>query len=1031
MVVGAWALTSIERTAYPRFKRLISTRELAEFYTPSVDEAVWARGRTRNQPHHLLALLVMLKSCARLGWFPSLETVPAVVVEHVRECAGIPVGTVAGLDSTRTAKRYREAVRSRLGLAFDPEKGRLLAAEAMERAAVVKSHGADLVNVALEEIVRAGLELPGFSTLDRMAGTIRTRTDHGLHAMIVAAMSGEARARSALLLTVAAGERTSGFDALKTPAHKATWSRFRELAERVEWLDGLGDTVAWTAGVAPAKAAAFAAQARVLSVGEMLDIVEPKRTAMVACLAAEARARGKDDLVVMLCKRVARHQKRAQEELEELQARHKSLTEQLIRSYRDVLDVLRSSPDGGGGAGTLDDAFTPAEARAVVERAGGFDARLADIEAVAAHAGGNHTPLVERFFRVDRPTMLKLATKLTFTATSADRAVLKALDHAVAHWNLTRDHISDIPLTAQDAGTAGEVERLDLSFASKNWLRTVYAKDRPGMLVRRHFEAMVFCHLVEELRCGDIAVVGGQEYGDWTKMLLPWEDCERLLDEFCAEAGLPADAQAFTEQVKARLTEAAERVDAGYPDNADLVIDPFTGVPSLKQRQGIDRTASAIALEAEVSRRLPERSILEALARSAHWSGWWRRLGPLSGSDPELKHPLPRYVLTAFTYGCNLGPAQAARHLRGTVTAHELAAIAQRHTTAANLGRAGADIVDNFMDLDITTAWGDGSAVAVDGTMMDTAIDNLLAETSIRYGGYGGIAYHLVSDTYIALFSRFIPCGVWEAVYLIDSLLANTSQVKPDRVHADTQGQSFPVFGLAHVLGIDLLPRIRNRQDLTFHRPDARTKYTHIDALFSTDPRTAVDWGLIERHFRDLMQVAISVKEGTVSSVTLLRRLGNHSRKNSIYRAYRELGRAVRTITLLRYLSDPALRDQIAKATNKAEAYNGFTKWLAFGNHGILGSRDPEHQEKAVKFLDPVAGSVIFSTAVDMTQALRDMARAGRTVDPADLAVLSPYRRETIRRFGDYNTDGLHIPPAPVDPHLDITRRSHQSRQAR
>ncbi|WP_331769365.1 DUF4158 domain-containing protein (plasmid) [Embleya sp. NBC_00888] len=283
-------MTTIERTAYPCFKRLISTRELAEFYTPSVDEALWAREHTRNQPHHLLALLVMLKSCARLGWFPRPEKVPAVVVEHIRECAGLPVGTVAGLGPTRTAKRYREAVRSRLGLAFDPDKGRLLAAEAMERAVVIKSHGADLVNVALEEIVRAGLELPGFSTLDRMTGTIRTRTDNGLHARIVAAMSLEARARSASLPTVAAGERTSGFDALKTPAHKATRSRFRELAERMEWLDGLGDTVAWTAGVAPAKTAAFAAQARVLSVGEMLDIVEPKRTAMVACLAAEARA---------------------------------------------------------------------------------------------------------------------------------------------------------------------------------------------------------------------------------------------------------------------------------------------------------------------------------------------------------------------------------------------------------------------------------------------------------------------------------------------------------------------------------------------------------------------------------------------------------------------------------------------------------------------------------------------------------------------------------------------------------------------
>jgi hypothetical protein len=38
---------------------------------------------------------------------------------------------------------------------------------------------------------------------------------------------------------------------------------------------------------------------------------------------------------------------------------------------------------------------------------------------------------------------------------------------------------------------------------------------------------------------------------------------------------------------------------------------------------------------------------------------------------------------------------------------------------------------------------------------------NLLSEYHIRYGGIG---YYHVSDTYVALFSHFIPCGVWEAV---------------------------------------------------------------------------------------------------------------------------------------------------------------------------------------------------------------------------------------------------------------------------
>ncbi|MER6076330.1 Tn3 family transposase [Streptomyces sp. NPDC001817] len=159
-------------------------------------------------------------------------------------------------------------------------------------------------------------------------------------------------------------------------------------------------------------------------------------------------------------------------------------------------------------------------------------------------------------------------------------------------------------------------------------------------------------------------------------------------------------------------------------------------------------------------------------------------------------------------------------------------------------------------------------------------------------------------------------------------------------------------------------------------------------------------------------------KQGTVSSVTLLRRLNNRSRKNQVYQAFREVGRAVRTIVLLRYLSDPALREQIQRATNKAEAYNGFTKWLHFGNAGWLASRDPELQDKAVKFLDLLASSVIFSTTIDMTRTLRRMAREGWTLNESDLAVLSPYRRENVLRFGDYTTDQLHIPPPLYNPML-------------
>lgn len=137
---------------------------------------------------------------------------------------------------------------------------------------------------------------------------------------------------------------------------------------------------------------------------------------------------------------------------------------------------------------------------------------------------------------------------------------------------------------------------------------------------------------------------------------------------------------------------------------------------------------------------------------------------------------------------------------------------------------------------------------------------------------------------------------------------------------------------LSHLLGIKLMLRILNWKDLKFFRPSKDTVYNHIDPLFD-EP---VNWELIETHWQDLMQVVLSIKAGKVRPSTLLRKLGNNSRKNRLYRVFRELGRVVRTVFLLKYISDIELREQIGATTNKVEAYNGFSKWSFFGGEGVM-----------------------------------------------------------------------------------------------
>jgi TnpA family transposase len=195
------------------------------------------------------------------------------------------------------------------------------------------------------------------------------------------------------------------------------------------------------------------------------------------------------------------------------------------------------------------------------------------------------------------------------------------------------------------------------------------------------------------------------------------------------------------------------------------------------------------------------------------------------------------------------------------------------------------------------------------------------------------------------------------------------------------------------------------------YRPDKTTKYRHIDAWFTR----LVNWALIEEHWEELMQVVLSIHKGKILPSWLLQKLTTDSPKNSLHLAFRELGRVIRTLFLLEYVSSPALRVQIRAATTKIEAYNYFSQWITFGGDGIFKSRDPIEYEKQVKYKDLIANAIMLQNVVDMTDALHDMAREGHPVTPDVVATFSPYLREHIKRFREYIIDTEAFPP-PLQP---------------
>ena len=264
-------------------------------------------------------------------------------------------------------------------------------------------------------------------------------------------------------------------------------------------------------------------------------------------------------------------------------------------------------------------------------------------------------------------------------------------------------------------------------------------------------------------------------------------------------------------------------------------------------------------------------------------------------------------------------------------------------------------------------------------------------------GRYGGVGYYHVSDQYIALFSNFISCAVHESIYLLDGIVENDSDVEVSKVHGDSWAQSEVLFGLAFLMGIAIMPRIKHFKHLYYYKADPQDSYPNLGDLFTEKP---IDWQLITTHYYDMLRVVISIKKGKVKASTILRRLNSKSRKNKLYFAFRELGRAVRTEFLLNFIDDPEMRREIQAATCKSEEFNEFLNWLRFGGGGVLSDNLRFNQRKIVKLNHLLANMTLFYTVVNQTKAVNSLKQEGMEIPDEVLSAFSPYWTENYNRFG-------------------------------
>ena len=976
-------MSSVEETAYPRLHEELEAQELEQLYTATAKERAFvntAARRAKSRPF----LLLQLKLIQRLGYSVQLGSVPLTITAHVCRKSKFKRPSKEELDrydGSAEFSRHRHEVLTVLRLTDLDESGMKWLGQRARAAASTKQELADIINVMLEELVKHRHVLPGFTVLLRMARTARDKVNAEIYERVSGAMGDDVKRRLDALLELHHGK--TDWDRLKREPKQPTKREITSFLQHIRWLDGQALGLPDFAEVAATKLNNLTVEARALDSAQMKVLAPEKRYTLAALLVRSQLRKATDDVAEIFVKTVRKLDVDAEKRLKEYHLEHTRQVERLVGQLLDALNAYVGQGSDGARGKAVGESWVDEPLQLISEC----------VEHMA-YADNNYFPFMLRPYGSKRALLFECLDILRPQPTYIDSAFSSALGWIMEHRNSHKEFLR--PVRKIDGS------QLDLEWFPEKWRRLIVSKDADDapQVHRKNLELCVLNRLHEELRSGDLFVPNSEQYDDYRLHFMGEEEFAQELPQYTKMMGLPGDGKSLVEHLKQSLETLANETDRAFPENDSVAWGPNGLV--IRKVEGKEPLPQFSVLDQALNDALGLHSIIDVLTETEQWLNLHKLFRPLSGYESKLEDPRGRFIATLFCFGCNMGASQTARSLKG-FSRKQVAWLNLHHITEERLDEAIVKVINAYKRFALPKFWGSGKRAAADGTKWAMYEKNLMSEYHIRYGGYGGIGYYHVSDTYIALFSHFIPCGVYEAIYILDGLIKNKSDIKPDTIHGDTQAQSTPVFSLAYLLGIELMPRIRNIKDLTFFKPSKESRYQNIQPLFSGG---TIDWQLIERHYDDMMRVAVSIKAGMITPSTLLRRLGSASRKNKLYFAFRELGRVIRTQFLLKYISDPELRRTINAETNKTEEFHDFAQWTFFGGEGVLAENVRHEQRKVVKYNHLVANMVILNNVHRMSAVLRDFQQAGSfEIDEQTLGALSPYRRSHINRYGDYLMD--------------------------
>ena len=815
----------------------------------------------------------------------------------------------------------------------------------LQETAAQTDKGIVLASTLVQYLRSRSVLLPSVAVIERMCAHALAQAKKRVHRVLTQTLTPAQRRDLDALLQTRADSRLSTLAWLRLSSGAPSAKHVLAHIERLRTIDALGISVGIEKQIHQNRMLKLAREGAQMTAQHLRDLEPMRRYATLVAILLETRATIIDELVDWNDRLLGKVFNRAKAQHEErFQQSGKAINEK-VRLYSQVGHALVEARRNGF------DPFAAIESVIPWER---FEQSVAEAKELAQPEAFDHLQFVaDGYTSVHRYAPALLET-LDLKAAPAAKEVLDAV--AVLR-TMNATGARKVP---KDAPTA---------FVRKRWESLVFSEDGVD---RRSYELCALSELKNSLRSGDVWVEGSRQFKNFDAYLLPAQSFAALKDSPQYPLSVHVDGPRYLEERLAHLEHRLRHVDRlaaneELPDaivtDSGLKITPLTNsVPS--EAEELIRLTSAM---------LPHVKITELLLEVDEWTGFSRHFTHLKNGRPAEDRPM---LLTAvLADAINLGLSKMAESCPGTSYA-KLSWLQAWHVRDDTYSAALAELVNAQHRHSFAAHWGDGTTSSSDGQRFKAGGKaESGGNVNPKYGSEPGVLFYThVSDQYAPFHTKVINVGVRDATYVLDGLLYHESDLRIEEHYTDTAGFTEHLFALMHLLDFRFAPRIRDLGDKRIFTPPGKKAYAALKPLIGG----TINAKHILTHWDEILRLAASIKQGTVTASLMMRKLGSYPRQNGLAMALRELGRIERTLFTLDWLQDAQLRRRVQSGLNKGEAKNALARAVFFNRLGELRDRSFENQRYRASGLNLVVAAIVLWNTVYLERAIDALEGQGR-----------------------------------------------------